>query len=58
MSRIACIGECIIELREEADGRMPRSYGGDTLNTAVYLAHLGRALTMEPPSRTTLGAAR
>ena len=58
MSRIACIGECMIELREEADGRPSRSYGGDTLNTAVYLAHLGRALTMEPPSGTTLGAAR
>lgn len=41
MSRIACIGECMIELREEADGRLSRGYGGDTLNTAVYLARLG-----------------
>jgi 2-dehydro-3-deoxygluconokinase len=41
VSRIACIGECMIELREEADGRLSRGYGGDTLNTAVYLARLG-----------------
>lgn len=41
MTGIACIGECMIELREEADGRLSRSFGGDTLNTAVYLARLG-----------------
>ncbi len=39
--RVACIGECMIELREEADGRYVRGFGGDTLNTAVYLARLG-----------------
>jgi 2-dehydro-3-deoxygluconokinase len=31
----------MIELREEADGRLSQSFGGDTLNTAVYLARLG-----------------
>ena len=31
----------MIELREEADGRLSRGYGGDTLNTAVYLSRLG-----------------
>jgi len=31
----------MIELREEADGRLSRGYGGDTFNTAVYLARLG-----------------
>jgi 2-dehydro-3-deoxygluconokinase len=41
VSRIACIGECMIELREQADGCLSRGYGGDTLNTAVYLARLG-----------------
>ena len=41
MGRVACIGECMIELREMADGRLSRGYGGDTLNTAVYLARLG-----------------
>ncbi|WP_114946197.1 sugar kinase [Microvirga calopogonii] len=41
MTKVACIGECMIELREEADGRLSRGYGGDTFNTAVYLARLG-----------------
>jgi 2-dehydro-3-deoxygluconokinase len=41
MLRAACIGECMIEIREGADGSVSRSYGGDTLNTAVYLARLG-----------------
>jgi len=31
----------MIELREEADGRLSRGYGGDTLNTAIYLSRLG-----------------
>src|SRR3954471_10005999 len=44
MSRVASIGECMIELRETADGRLSRGYGGDTLNTAVYLARLGVAV--------------
>jgi 2-dehydro-3-deoxygluconokinase len=39
--RIASIGECMIELRQMADGHLTRSFGGDTLNTAVYLARLG-----------------
>ena len=39
--RVACIGECMVELREAADGRLTRGWGGDTLNTAVYLARLG-----------------
>ena len=38
---IACIGECMIELSQGAGGQLVRSYGGDTLNTAVYLARLG-----------------
>jgi 2-dehydro-3-deoxygluconokinase len=41
MSRVACIGECMIELRQARDGLYSRGYGGDTLNTAVYLARLG-----------------
>lgn len=39
--RIACIGECMVELRERPDGTLTRGHGGDTLNTAVYLARLG-----------------
>jgi len=41
LTRIACIGECMVELVERADGLLARGFGGDTLNTAVYLARLG-----------------
>jgi 2-dehydro-3-deoxygluconokinase len=40
MSNVACIGECMIELKEAQGGLFSRGYGGDTLNTAVYLARL------------------
>lgn len=39
--RIACVGECMVELRERPDGLFERRFGGDTLNTAIYLARLG-----------------
>ncbi len=42
--RIASIGECMIELRQMPDGHLTRSFGGDTLNTAVYLARLGASV--------------
>ena len=35
--RIALIGECMIELQHRADGSLHQSFGGDTLNAAVYL---------------------
>ena len=41
MTRVACIGECMIELKQADSGLFSRGYGGDTLNTAVYLARLG-----------------
>lgn len=41
MTRVACIGECMIELKQAQDGFYSRAFGGDTLNTAVYLARLG-----------------
>jgi 2-dehydro-3-deoxygluconokinase len=41
MARVASIGECMIELSQAIGGLLSRSYGGDTLNTAVYLARLG-----------------
>ena len=44
MTRIASIGECMIELSEAPGGLLSRRYGGDTLNTAVYLARLGVAV--------------
>ena len=35
--RIALIGECMIELQHRADDSLQQSFGGDTLNAAVYL---------------------
>lgn len=44
MMRVACIGECMVELKEAPGGLYWRGFGGDTLNTAVYLARLGVAV--------------
>ena len=38
MKTIAIIGECMIELNGTPFGIMRQTYGGDTLNTATYLA--------------------
>lgn len=52
MASVACIGECMVELRQaqggqstgqsagQGGGLFSRGFGGDTLNTAVYLARL------------------
>ncbi|MFE1598473.1 sugar kinase [Methylobacterium sp. ID0610] len=42
--RVACVGECMVELAERPDGALARGFGGDTLNTALYLARLGVAV--------------
>lgn len=44
MTKVACIGECMIELKQAEGGLFSRGYGGDTLNTSVYLARLGVAV--------------
>src|SRR5580692_10455958 len=41
MTTVASIGECMIELKQATGGLYSRGYGGDTLNTAVYLVRLG-----------------
>ena len=38
---VACIGECMVELSSLGDDRFSLAFGGDTLNTAVYLARSG-----------------
>jgi len=38
--RVALIGECMIELQQRSDGSLVQSFGGDTLNAAVYLRRL------------------
>lgn len=37
MPRIASIGECMVELVQAGPNLLRQGYGGDTLNTAVYL---------------------
>ncbi len=39
--RVALFGECMLELTGQAFGSMQLGYGGDTLNTAIYLARCG-----------------
>ena len=42
MTRVAAIGECMVEIALEPDGRSATlGYGGDTLNCAVYMARAG-----------------
>ena len=38
---VICIGECMVELARGNDGRFSLAYGGDTFNTAVYMARAG-----------------
>lgn len=40
-TKIVSVGECMVELAREDDGRFRLSYGGDTFNSAVYMARLG-----------------
>jgi 2-dehydro-3-deoxygluconokinase len=39
--KVASLGECMIEFSQSHDGSFRRGFGGDTLNTALYLARLG-----------------
>src|SRR5689334_13481636 len=40
-SRVICVGEVMVELARGNDGRYGQAFGGDTFNTAVYLARAG-----------------
>jgi len=40
-SRVITVGEVMVELARGSDGRYGLSFGGDTFNTAVYLARAG-----------------
>jgi 2-dehydro-3-deoxygluconokinase len=39
--KVASLGECMIEFSQSHDGSFRRGFGGDTLNTALYLSRLG-----------------
>ena len=43
MVRAVSIGEVMVELQREPDGRFALAFGGDTFNTAVYLVRSGVA---------------
>jgi len=51
---IAIIGECMIELQEKGS-QLNRSFGGDTLNTAVYLSRLTKDKDIQTTYITALG---
>jgi 2-dehydro-3-deoxygluconokinase len=60
--KVASIGECMVELSDAGGGLFSRAFGGDTLNTALYLARLGidtsyvTALGDDPLSNAMLAA--
>lgn len=54
ISRVAIIGECMVELRKH-DGKLEQGFGGDTLNTAIYLSRLTQQHGVETSYVTGLG---
>ena len=61
---VVAVGECMVELARGPDGRFGQAFGGDTFNTAVYLARCGvdvayaTALGDDPYSAGILALAR
>jgi len=53
--QVALVGECMLELQGEALGTLTQGYGGDTFNTAVYLARCGAAAGIGCHYATALG---
>ncbi len=49
MKDVAIIGECMIELNGQPFGEMQQTYGGDTLNTAIYLSRSCEDLSINQP---------
>ena len=52
--KIGIIGECMVELFDQGNGQCKRGFGGDTLNTAVYLARCAQS-ALEVHYVTALG---
>lgn len=52
---VALFGECMLELQGPAFGTLHQTYGGDTLNTAVYLARCSSAQGLQVHYATALG---
>lgn len=55
MIRVLAIGECMIELTHRDETTMAMSVGGDTFNTAVYLARLTDRRQVQVDYLTLLG---
>ena len=53
--QVVSFGECMLELQGQAFGTLQQTYGGDTLNTAVYLARCGAAQGLRVDYATALG---
>lgn len=51
---IAVIGECMVELQKKDDG-LKQTFGGDTLNTALYLSRLTKEHNIKTSYVTALG---
>lgn len=52
----ALIGECMIELQEVEPGKTKQTFGGDTLNAAIYMARLGHFFPVRVDYVTALGS--
>jgi 2-dehydro-3-deoxygluconokinase len=55
MIRVAAIGECMLELTHRAAHTLALGFGGDTLNTALYLARIGASRDIAVDYVTALG---
>lgn len=53
--RVAALGECMIELHEDSQGRLSFGFAGDTLNTATYLRRLLSPFQFDVDYFTALG---
>ncbi|CAM3573985.1 2-dehydro-3-deoxygluconokinase [Vibrio aerogenes CECT 7868] len=54
MNRVAVIGECMVELKKDGD-LYRQNFGGDTLNTALYLSRLTQSHGITTAYVTGLG---
>ncbi len=54
IGRVAIIGECMVELKK-VNGQVEQGFGGDTLNTAIYLSRLTQSQGVTTSYVTGLG---
>ncbi len=52
---VAAVGECMIELQEIGPGKIQQTFGGDTLNAAIYMARLADLFPVKVDYVTALG---